>query len=83
MAVPPISKRFGINVRKHRMLAGFSQEFLAEKAGLHATYIGMIERGIRNPTLDAAARIAIALDLELPALISESLPERKGKGRSK
>ena len=44
------------------MAAGLSQEKLAETAGLHPTYVSMVERGIRNPTLDVAARIAKALE---------------------
>ena len=81
MPVPTISKRFGLTVRKYRTEAGLTQEALAERAGLHATYIGMVERGIRNPTLDVALRISKALKAELPVLISKSLPDRGGKGR--
>jgi transcriptional regulator with XRE-family HTH domain len=76
VAVPAISKRFGIAVRNRRVGAGITQECLAERAGLHATYVGMVERGVRNPTLDVAARIAGALKVDLPVLISESLGER-------
>jgi len=81
MPVPAISKRFGIAVRKHRIAVGITQEALAERADLHATYVGMVERGIRNPTLDVAARIAKALKLELPELIGEALPPRNARGR--
>jgi transcriptional regulator with XRE-family HTH domain len=56
MPVPTISKRFGVAVRRRRMRANITQEKLAELAGIHPTYVGMIERGIRNPTLDVAAR---------------------------
>jgi transcriptional regulator with XRE-family HTH domain len=58
------------------MAAGISQEKLAERSGLHPTYISMIERGIRNPTLDSAARIAKVLKIGLPALIEEA--QRRG-----
>ncbi len=81
MPVPAISKRFGLTVRRRRTEAGLTQEALAERAGLHATYIGMVERGIRNPTLDVALRISRALKADLSVLISESLLERAGKGR--
>ncbi len=67
-----LSKLFGLAVRSRRIAAGFSQEKLAERAGLHPTYIGMVERGIRNPTLDASARIAGALKVNLPKLIEEA-----------
>jgi len=81
MAFPAISKRFGIAVRNRRIALDLTQELLAERAGLHATYVGMIERGIRNPTLDVAERLAKALKVELPILTAESLAERSAKGR--
>jgi len=58
------------------MGAGLSQEKLAEGAGLHPTYISMIERGVRNPTLDSADRIAKALKITLPVLIEEAQSSR-------
>ncbi|MDR2500808.1 MAG: helix-turn-helix transcriptional regulator [Treponema sp.] len=42
----------GNNIKKYRKILNISQEELAEKAGLHRTYIGGIERGERNITLD-------------------------------
>lgn len=57
-------------------MAGMSQEKLAERAGLHPTYIGMIERGTRNATLDVAARIAKALKIDLPKLVEETQVKR-------
>lgn len=73
MPVPKISRRFGSAVRARRIAAGLSQEKLAESAGLHPTYISMVERGVRNPTLDASARIAAALKAKLSTLIEEAL----------
>jgi transcriptional regulator with XRE-family HTH domain len=81
MPVPLISRRFGAAVRKRRLAAGLSEELLAERAGVHPTYIGMVERGLRNPTLDVASRLAGALGIELPALISEALAGAGEKGR--
>jgi len=72
MVVPNISKQFGIAIRDRRLAAGLTQERLAELAKLHPTYIGMVERGIRNPTLAAADRIAKGLEISLPQLISEA-----------
>ena len=74
-----ISKLFGSAVRVRRTAAGISQEKLAERSGLHPTYISMVERGVRKPTLDVASRIAKALRVSLPLLIEEA---QKG-GRSK
>ena len=72
MSRSSISKNFGATVRLLRTAAGFSQEKLAQSAELHPTYISMLERGVRNPTLDVAARIAKALDLPLPKLIQKA-----------
>jgi len=44
-------RRFGRSLAQLRLEAGLTQEVLAEKAGLHPTYIGGLERGVRNPTL--------------------------------
>lgn len=53
---------FGRRVRQLQLAKGFTQEVLAEKAGLHPTYIGSIERGERNVGLDNILKLARALD---------------------
>jgi transcriptional regulator with XRE-family HTH domain len=73
MAASGISKLFGLVVRSKRTAAGLTQERLAELAKLHPTYISMVERGVRNPTLDASAKIADALKMGLPELIAEAI----------
>lgn len=62
---------FGETVRKFRMAKGLSQEKLAEHAGIHRTYIGDVERGLRNIALVNMHRIASALGVSLGSLISE------------
>jgi transcriptional regulator with XRE-family HTH domain len=52
---------FGKTVRRYRVQAGLSQEALADRATIHRTYIGGIERGERNPTLTMIHRLARAL----------------------
>ncbi len=52
---------FGNRVREERLKLGLSQELLAERAGVHRTYIGMIERAEKNITLENIERIALAL----------------------
>ncbi|OGX38135.1 MAG: transcriptional regulator [Omnitrophica WOR_2 bacterium RIFCSPHIGHO2_02_FULL_68_15] len=64
-----IKRRFGMSVRQRRRELGISQEELAERAGLHRTYIGDIERGLRNVSLVNIAKIAVALDTHLSKLI--------------
>lgn len=56
---------FGKHVQKARKDRGLSQEQLAEKAGLHRTYIGMIERAERNITLCNIEKIADALEISI------------------
>lgn len=51
----------GRNIRRLRLQAGLSQDDLADKAGLHTTYLSGIENGRRNITLDVLARLAAAL----------------------
>lgn len=60
--------KFGQKVREERRKLGLSQEQLAEEAGLHRTYIGMIERAEKNLTLENIARIAKALGLPIREL---------------
>lgn len=60
--------KFGLKVREERTKAGLSQETLAGKAGLHRTYIGMIERGEKNITIENIAKIASALGIKINTL---------------
>ena len=60
--------KFGEKVREIRQKKGFSQEVLALKAGVHRTYIGMIERGEKNITLENIEKISRALDVPLSKL---------------
>lgn len=57
-----ICKKFGNRVRELRTAQRLSQEVLAQKAGLHRTYIGGIERGERNISLENIQKIAQALN---------------------
>ncbi|MBI4749392.1 MAG: helix-turn-helix transcriptional regulator [Acidobacteria bacterium] len=66
-----VTRIFAENIKKFRRIKGLSQEALADKAGLHRTYIGAVERGERNITLVNANRIAKALDVSLSDCLSE------------
>ena len=61
----------GENIRTHRRRVGWSQEKLAEKSDLHHNYIGDIERGEENVSVDALMRIAIALKVRLSDLVHD------------
>jgi transcriptional regulator with XRE-family HTH domain len=67
-----LGKSFGLVVRRHRLNSNLTQEGLAEIAGLHPTYISMVERAARRPTLQVCAKLALALNVELSALIQEA-----------
>ncbi len=60
----PLVKIFAQNVRRRRIALGLSQEVLAEAAGVHRTYVGMLERAEKNVTIYNIERIATALDVE-------------------
>ncbi len=68
---------FGGNVRKFRRKLNISQEELADKADLHRTYIGMIERAEKNITLVNIEKIANALEVKIEDLLKISNDEYK------
>ncbi len=61
--------RLGLRIRKLRLKAGFTQEQLAERADMHPTYLGGVERGERNLSLKNLARVAGALQVPLRSLL--------------
>lgn len=65
-----VQAQFGKNVRAEREAQGLTQEALAAAAGLDRSYVGGVERGERNPSLTAMARLAEALGRPLAALFS-------------
>jgi transcriptional regulator with XRE-family HTH domain len=60
---------FAENMRKLRQQRGLSQEVLAEHAELHRTYIGSVERGERNISIDNMERLANALGVKLREML--------------
>ncbi len=63
------------NLRALRQQKGLSQEKLAELAGLHRTYIGSVERGERNISIDNVEALARALEINVPDLLSPKRPK--------
>ena len=65
-------RRFAENLRKTRKAQGLSQEGLAELADLHRTYIGAVERGERNISIDNMERLAHALGVTIQSLLASA-----------
>jgi len=66
-----IVAEFGILIRALRVERGITQEELSYRAGVHRTYIGMIERGEKNVTLESIKKIAKALGISMTNIFSK------------
>ena len=71
------SDAFALVLQHHRTTKKISKQTVAQKAGLHQTYIGKIESGLSNPSLDAANAIAEALGISFATLVAEAERLRK------
>jgi transcriptional regulator with XRE-family HTH domain len=69
---PTAAQLFGDIVRRHRRKAGMSQETLAAEAACHPTYISLVERGLRNPSLETMLRLAKGLNCPAWKLVRET-----------
>ncbi|WP_428630956.1 helix-turn-helix domain-containing protein [Sphingopyxis sp.] len=58
------------NVRLRRHTLGISQEELAERAGLHRTYVGAVERAEKNLTISSLEKLAIGLKTTVASLVA-------------
>ena len=65
-----IARLIGENIRNLRKTRGLSQEQLALRAEINASYMGQVERGEKNPTIDVLSKIASALQTPLEELVS-------------
>ncbi len=66
-------KKFGANIRKQRLLLGFTIEQLAEKAGIGENFLGKIERGEGKPSLETSVKISDALGCGVDLFLSGEL----------
>jgi len=62
----------GAAIRRERFLLGISQRELAERAGLHRTYVSDLERGARNPSIDSIEKLARALHVSVVKLFKHA-----------
>jgi transcriptional regulator with XRE-family HTH domain len=74
----PRQQEFGDRIRARRLKLGLSQEALALHSGINRTYIGSLEAGDRNPSLENIARLAVALGIDAADLV-RGLQKLKGR----
>lgn len=74
---PKVLQQIGKRIRTCRKLARLTQEQLAERADLSPHFLGFVERGRANPSLNSLVRIAAALGIQLGALFQ--FPKEKGQ----
>jgi transcriptional regulator with XRE-family HTH domain len=80
--MPGIRGAFGARVRELRLARGLSQEAFALRADINRTYVGDVERGERNVSLDNIYKLAQALDVDLQELFAGVGPSSPpGKSR--
>ncbi|WP_212786926.1 helix-turn-helix domain-containing protein [Ferrigenium kumadai] len=80
--LPSARMIFARNMKAGRQALGLSQEELADRCGLHRTYIGSVERGERNISVDNMERIALVLGKTLSSILEaseETRPSRSGQ----
>ncbi len=65
-----VRRLLGRNVQRLRLARGWSQEELADEAGIHRTYVSGVERGVRNPTVTVLAKLAKALGVPVGELLA-------------
>jgi transcriptional regulator with XRE-family HTH domain len=70
IAIDPFLSGFGSHLRSLRTKAGMSQEELADKSGIHVTYLSGVERGLRNLSIRNVRRLAQALGVPTRQLFS-------------
>ena len=68
---PKHLKKLGESVRRRRQSLALSQEQLAELVDCHRNYVGNVERGQQNPTIDMLVRFANALQIKIAFLMSD------------
>lgn len=71
MTSKKIGKAFGEHLKKTRQKAGLTQEALAFRTRLHRTYISLLERGLKSPTLETLFRICSALNVPPEDFVAE------------
>ena len=69
--IKDLRKRLGQRILRLRMESGLTQEALAERLDLHGSYVGLLERGVKTPSLETLCRVADFFNLNLVDLLGE------------
>lgn len=69
-----VVRLFGMNVKRERLRQGLTQDTLADEAGMRRSYLSDLERGVRNPSVHALGRLAMALKVD-PADLLKALSD--------
>ena len=77
MAKSRVSIAFGRCLRSIRVAKGFTQEGLASEVGLDRSYVGSVERGERNISLENIAKLAATLRVPITELVHFKNPEQR------
>lgn len=72
MSAGDLKQLFGTAIKAKRSELQISQEELADRSGLHRTYISDVERGVRNLSLESIEKLARALDLSVSGLFAQA-----------
>lgn len=72
-----MTKEIGLRIRAERTAKKMTQEELAEKAGLHPTYIGQVERGEKSLTVSSLEKIVGGLEISFADLFENMQPSMK------
>jgi transcriptional regulator with XRE-family HTH domain len=74
--ISPATAELGARVRAHREAQGLSQEALAQRCGVHWTFIGQLERGRRNVSLHNLLKVAAGLGVDPGELVAGLKPPK-------
>lgn len=81
LSTATVRSMLGNEIRKAREVAGISQEALAFRAGVHRTYVSLLERNKKSPTLDTLFRLCDALGIKASTLLARVEKSRRGTRR--
>lgn len=74
-----IQELLALNLRRIRVSKGISQDELALRAGVERAYVGHIERGVKNPTVQTLSKLAAALECDIRDFFDTNVDVERSK----